>query len=48
MARINPNGTLDTGFNPDVNGTVYSTAVLADGKVLLAGNFSTVGGAAMP
>ena len=45
IARLNANGSLDTGFNPNANGNVYGLAVQADGKILLAGNFTTVGGA---
>ena len=50
IARVNADGTLDTGFNPNANGTVYSVAVQADGKVLLGGNFTTLqpNGAASP
>ncbi len=46
IARLNADGTLDTGFNPNANGDVYSVAVQADGKILLGGNFTTVGGTA--
>lgn len=42
--RLNPDGTLDATFNPNVNGVVYSLALQADGRVLLAGTFSTLGG----
>jgi uncharacterized delta-60 repeat protein/uncharacterized repeat protein (TIGR01451 family) len=44
IARLNANGRLDTGFNPDANGDVHSVVVQADGKILLGGEFSTVGG----
>jgi uncharacterized delta-60 repeat protein len=40
IARLNPDGTLDTAFNPDANNTVYAIAVQADGKILVAGDFS--------
>ena len=46
VARLNANGTLDAGFNPNVNATVYSVAVQADGQILLGGNFTTVAGTA--
>jgi uncharacterized delta-60 repeat protein len=36
--------TLDTGFNPRVDNWVYSLAVQPDGKVLVGGNFSVLGG----
>ena len=42
IARVNADGTLDTGFDPKANGEVYSVAVQADGKVLLGGGFSTL------
>ncbi|MEO7317870.1 MAG: delta-60 repeat domain-containing protein, partial [Chthoniobacteraceae bacterium] len=50
IARVNANGTLDTGFDPKANGAVYSVAVQADGKVLLGGQFTTLqpNGAASP
>jgi uncharacterized delta-60 repeat protein len=35
---------VDAGFNPDANGTVYGVAIQADGKILIAGDFSTIGG----
>ncbi len=42
IARVNANGTLDTGFNPKANGDVHSVVVQADGKVLLGGQFTTL------
>ena len=44
MARLNTDGTVDTGFNPNVNGFVRSIAVQADGKILIGGAFTNVGG----
>ncbi len=48
LARLQANGALDTGFNPAVSGflstSVYALAVAADGKLLLGGSFTTVGG----
>ncbi len=46
MARLNADGTLDTGFNPNASDQVYSTAVQADGKIVFGGQFTTVGGTA--
>ncbi len=45
IARLNANGTLDSGFNPGL-GTfpVYAIAVQPDGKVLIAGGFQSVNG----
>ena len=39
MARINPNGSLDTSFKGGVDGYVKSVAVQADGKILVGGHF---------
>jgi uncharacterized delta-60 repeat protein len=50
IARLNPDGTLDTSFNPNANSEVTSIAVQADGKILIGGFFSTLspnGGAAV-
>jgi len=42
IARVNADGTLDTGFDPKANGVVYSVAVQADGKIHLGGYFTTL------
>jgi uncharacterized delta-60 repeat protein len=42
IARVNTDGTLDTGFDPKANNTVNTIAVQADGKVLLGGAFTTL------
>ncbi len=44
IARVNADGTLDTAFDPNANSDVYSIAVQSDGKILLGGNFNTIGG----
>ena len=44
IARLNPDGTLDTAFNPNANDSVVSIAVQADGKILAAGLFTSIGG----
>ena len=47
IARLNPDGSLDTTFRngmSGVNSNVNSIAVQADGRVLLVGNFSTING----
>ena len=50
IARLNSDGTVDPTFDPDVEpwqtSSVYSLALQADGKVLIAGYFTTVGGQA--
>ena len=40
IARLNPDGTLDTAFNPNANDIVYAIAVQADGKILVGGAFT--------
>ena len=42
IARIDADGTLDSGFDPEANGTVYDMALQVDGKVLLGGGFMTL------
>jgi uncharacterized delta-60 repeat protein len=48
IARLNADGSLDTGFNPGsgVNGSINSLVVQSDGKVLIGGNFSSYNGTA--
>lgn len=50
LARVFADGRLDTGFDPQVTGSVYSTATEPDGSVLVAGWFGRVqpNGAAEP
>jgi len=43
LARLNPNGTLDSSFNPGANSDVYGLAVQPDGKVLVSGFFFQLG-----
>ncbi|HKP05057.1 MAG TPA: hypothetical protein VJU77_17025 [Chthoniobacterales bacterium] len=44
IARLNPDGTLDSTFDPNANNTVNSIAVQADGKIVTGGSFTTIGG----
>jgi len=47
LARLNSNGSLDTSFNANITPdfvNVFATAVTLGGKVVLVGNFETVGG----
>ena len=48
VARLNPDGSRDTSFGPgnDMDGFVNHLAIQADGKILVAGDFSFVNGAA--
>jgi uncharacterized delta-60 repeat protein len=47
IARLNPDGSNDTAFNPSITGTdvlVTSLAVQPDGKIIVGGHFSSAGG----
>src|ERR1043166_9040490 len=44
IARLNPDGTLDTGFDPSASAVVHALAVQADGKILAGGLFTSIGG----
>jgi beta-propeller uncharacterized protein DUF5122 len=44
IARLNPDGSLDPLFNPDANDTVYEIVLQPDGKILVGGLFTSVGG----
>ncbi len=44
FARLQADGTLDMGFDPQISGGISSLVVQADGKIILGGNFSSVGG----
>jgi uncharacterized delta-60 repeat protein len=48
FARLNSDGTLDASFNPSVPGAgaVRKTLVQPDGKIVVAGQFTTIAGAA--
>ena len=46
IARLNPNGTVDTNFNPNANGTVYAITVAPGftNDIFVGGDFSSIGG----
>jgi uncharacterized delta-60 repeat protein len=44
LGRFNSDGTVDETFNPNVNGPVYSLSVQPNGRILLGGSFTVVGG----
>jgi uncharacterized delta-60 repeat protein len=46
LARLNPDGSLDSAFTPDFNNSVFSLAIQSDGKLLAGGAFSQVDGQA--
>ncbi len=45
IARFSPGGIVDTTFNPNAGNIVFSVALQGDGKILLAGDFTTIGAA---
>ena len=44
IARVNADGTLDTAFDPNANSFVFAIAVQPDGKILVGGSFTNIGG----
>ena len=44
LARLNADGTVDVSFDPDLNGRVTALTVQPDGKILIGGAFTTLGG----
>jgi uncharacterized delta-60 repeat protein len=50
IARLLPTGLLDSSFDvgPGVNGTVNAISLAPDGSIFIAGDFTTVNGAARP
>ncbi len=44
IGRLNADGSLDTTFNPGTNGYVYALAVQPDGKILVGGDLTRLGG----
>jgi hypothetical protein len=44
IGRLNPDGSLDTSFDPGANGSVGAIALQPDGKILVGGDFTTLGG----
>jgi uncharacterized delta-60 repeat protein len=48
IVRLNPDGSVDPGFNPGsgTDGVVYAIGLQADGNVIIAGDFTRVNGTA--
>jgi uncharacterized delta-60 repeat protein len=44
VARVSAGGDIDTDFRPDANGRLTTFALQADGNILVAGSFTSVGG----
>ncbi|HEY5909782.1 MAG TPA: hypothetical protein VJA21_04170 [Verrucomicrobiae bacterium] len=47
IARLLPDGSLDTSFLASVSGGINSVAIQSDGKLVIGGNFTSVNGAAI-
>lgn len=48
IARLNPDGSVDPGFNPGANSTVQCIVLDKDGRILVGGFFGTIGGQTQP
>lgn len=48
LARLNTDGTVDTGFNPNPNAAVYTIVRQSDGNYLLGGAFTSFGSTTRP
>lgn len=46
LGRLNPDGSLDTGFNPGASSTVNSLALETDGNIIVGGTFTNLTGTA--
>ena len=44
VGRLNPDGSLDLGFDPGASDVVHALAVQTDGSILVGGVFTTLGG----
>jgi uncharacterized delta-60 repeat protein len=44
IARLNPDGSVDTTFNPGANNTVRAFALQRDGRIVVVGDFTNLGG----
>jgi uncharacterized delta-60 repeat protein len=44
IGRLNPNGTVDTTFDPLITGVIEAVAVQTDGKIVIGGSFTSVDG----
>ena len=48
IARLDPTTGLADSFNPNANERIYSITVQADGKILVGGVFTSIGGDSQP
>jgi uncharacterized delta-60 repeat protein len=45
LGRVYPDGSVDADWNPVADGTALTAAIQRDGRILIGGNFATLGGA---
>jgi uncharacterized delta-60 repeat protein len=48
LVRLNPDGSRDKTFNPEINGNVTTHALQPDGRILVSGWFNNVNGTPRP
>jgi uncharacterized delta-60 repeat protein len=48
IGRLNADGSLDMGFDPGSNSRVHSLFVQPDGKIIVGGSFTRLGGGGFP
>jgi uncharacterized delta-60 repeat protein len=44
LARLSPNGIVESGFTTAASASVYALAIQPDGKILVGGDFTSLGG----
>jgi uncharacterized delta-60 repeat protein len=44
VARVEPDGSIDATLAPDAAGTIFASATLSNGQILIAGSFLSVSG----
>ena len=44
LARLNPDGSVDASFDPRNTGSIYNLLLQRDGKILVSGLFTSLGG----
>jgi uncharacterized delta-60 repeat protein len=44
LARLNPDGSLDTSFNASANNRVVGIVIQADGRIVIGGSFTQISG----
>jgi len=42
LARLSPDGTVESGFTTSASASVYALAIQPDGKILVGGDFTSL------